>query len=437
MNRIPTRVALLVPVAAMSVAGASARQAAQTRPVDRWLVATASAPDSMGRAVRLSTDLLAAPGQQGVLPDRGRPAGGVTWQLLRRDGEARVSLDSLLPEAGPGTVVYAHAYLRLPADRTLRIDWGGSACTGARAWLNGRELAGSPLSARFGGGWNTLLVKLVAGDCPLGLHVSLAAAGGAGDRADGGRETPAWSVEDIRVQASRPPGDVRTGPDDWVVPADTARIADVPEWQKDRLFAGLVIGLTSWGRAAVADVELELRNGPDGRATAPWLIPGSRGEAVVPVRFAELDELLAAGAVDLRLRWGDEQVERRVVVAGEKPGVESGVRLTGWEVKRTAGQAERPREAGRLPNGAGWILQGEWKVPGALAGRSLAIRLEGAPATYTLNGRSGRVEAGVVVLCAPCEEGATLRLTATSTGPWTSMPRVRAGDVGESTGGGS
>lgn len=437
MNRLPTRMALLVPVAAISIAGATARHAAQTRPVDRWLIATASAPDSPDRAVRLSTDLLAAPGEQGVLPDRGRPAGGVIWQLLRRDGEAHVSLDSLLPEADPRTVVYAHAYLRLPADRTLQIDWGGTECTAARAWLNGRELAGSPLSARFGGGWNTLLLKLVPGDCPPGLHASLAATEGTGDRATGSGDARPWSVEDIRVQASRPPGDVRTGPEDWVVPADTARIADVPQWQKDRLFAGLVIGLTSWGRAAVADIELELRNGPDGKATAPWLIPGSRGEAAVPVRFADLEALLAAGAVDLRLRWDDEQVERRIIVAGEKPGVESGVRLTGWEVKRTAGQAERPRETGHLPNGAGWILQGEWKVPGALAGRSLSIELEDAPATYTLNGRSGRAEAGTVVLCAPCEEGVTLRLTATSTGPWTAMPRVRAVDVGQSTGGGS
>jgi hypothetical protein len=428
--------ALLVPAAAVSVAGAATRQAAQTRPVDRWLVATASAPDSLDRTLRLSTDLLAAPGEQGVLPDRGRPTAGVTWHLLRRDGEARVSLDSLLSEASPGTVVYAHAYLRLPADRTLRIDWGGTECTGTRAWLNGRELAGSPLSARFGGGWNTLLVKLVPGDCPLGLHVSLAAAGDAADRPDGGARARDWSVEDIRVQASRPPGDVRTGPEDWVVAADTARIADVPHWRRDRLFAGLVIGLTSWGRAAVTDVELELRNGPDGRATAPWLIPGSRGEAVVPVSFTDLDELLAVGAVDVRLRWDDEQVERRITVAGEKPGVESGVRLTGWEVKRTAGQAERTREAGRLPNGPGWILQGEWKVPGALAGRSLAIQLDDAPATYTLNGRAGRVEPGGVVLCAPCEEGSTLRLTATSTGPWTSMPRVRAEDVGVSSGSG-
>lgn len=407
MNRRPTCLALAVLLAVLAVVGAGAAQTPPTRPIDRWLVATAPAPDSLNADARLATDLLAAPGEQGVLPDRGGSTGGVTWQLLRRDDEARFSMDSLLPEAAPGDVVYAHAYLRLPVDRTLRLQWGAAGCTQAKAWLNGRELEGSSVAARFGAGWNTLLLKLVAGDCPLGLRASVA---------DG----------DIRVQASRPPGDVRTGPDDWVVPADTARIANVPEWRGDRLYAGLVIALTSWGRAAVADVELELQNGPDGKTTAPWLIPGTPGEAVVPVRFDELDRLLAAGRVDVRLRWNDEEIERAVYVAGTPPGVDSGIRLAGWEVKRTAGQAERPREAGRLPNGAGWILQGEWKVPKALAGRALAIRAAEAPATYTVNGRPGRVESGGVTLCAPCEEGTKLRLTATSTDAWTSMPTAGA-----------
>ncbi|MGD8497003.1 MAG: hypothetical protein PVF05_12565 [Gemmatimonadales bacterium] len=415
-------VSLLVAVAAF---GPAIAPEATKRSVDRWLVATAAAPDTMSRAERLDTDLLAAPGEQGVLPDRGRTVAGVTWRLVRRDGEAAIALDSLLPEVEPGGVVYAHAYLRLPTDRTLGIDWGGTGCTSARAWLNGRELERSPVSARLGAGWNTLLLKLVAGDCPLGLRATLTepeadAAGAAGG------ERPHWAIDQIRVQASRPPGDVRTGPADWVVPRDTVRLAAIPQWRGDRLFAVLSVGLTSWGRAAVTDVRVELRDGPDGKAVAPWLVPGDAAEVEVPVRFDDVDALLAAGRVGVRLRWDDRDLDRVVRVAGERPGVDLGVRLAGWEVKRTAGLAETPRKAGRLPTGSGWILQGEWKVPKPLAGRKLAVETDGAPATYTLNGRPAPSGDRGVTLCDPCREGTKLELTATSTGPWTVLPLVRS-----------
>lgn len=413
-------------VVAVAASAPAIRPELTDRPVDRWLVATVAAPDTLSPAERLDTDLLAAPGEAGVLPDRGRTVAGVSWRLVRRDGAAAIALDSVLPATEPGALVYAHAYLRLPTDRTLRLDWGGIDCTSARAWLNGRELERSPVAARLGAGWNTLLVKLVAGDCPLGLRATLAA-----PQDETGGKPPSWPLDEIRVQASRPPGDVRTGPDDWVVPRDTARLASIPQWRGDRLFAGLTIRLTSWGRAAVTDVRVELRDGPDGRAVAPWLVPGDAAEVEVPVRFDDVDQLLAAGRVGVRLRWDDHDLDRSVRVAGQRPGVGEGVRLAGWEVKRTAGLAETPREAGRLPTGSGWILQGEWKVPRPLDGRRLVVETDAAPATYTLNGRPARSADGGVTLCDPCRKGTKLELTATSTGPWTAFPLVRSAHMSE------
>ena len=257
------------------------------------------------------------------------------------------------------------------------------------------------------------LLKLQAGDCPFGFGATLEAEG-----------TVAQDVAP-RVQASRPYGDVRTGPEDWVVPADTARIAERRSWRAGRLYAGLTIELTAWGRAAVSGVELELRDGPEGRAKTAWLVPAERASIVVPVRIDRLDRLLSAGVVGLRLSWDEEEVDHRLVVVGEAPIASSPVVLDGWEIVRSTGDAVEPRRGGRRPNDAGWRLKGEWEVPEALAGRALRLDVTGAPADYELNGRAAKVSDGEVLLCSPCSRGVDLRLTAVSTDAWTSHPVVR------------
>jgi hypothetical protein len=386
----------------------------QTRPIDRWLVAAPEAADSLKPEERLLADLLAAPGEVGVLPDRGSRAAGVTWRLVRRDGAASVPLDSVFPDGGPGTVVYAHSYLRLPSDGTLRLEWGGDDCTAARAWLNGREIPTGAVDARFGAGWNTLLLKLVAADCPFGFHASLTPPGESSVTAE------------VEVQASRPYGDVRTGPEDWVVLDDTARIASERRWRDDRLYAGLGVGLTAWGRAPVSGVEVELRGVADGRAAAPWLVPGISGEVVVPVRLDRLDRLIEAGRIEVRLRWAGRQADRSVSVVGTKPAA-SGRQLVldGWEVRRTGGADESEASRGRLPGAAGTVLEGEWRVPEGLAGRSLVLETGQAAADYRLNGSSAPSVDRAVKLCSPCTRGLRLSLSATSTDAWTAMPTVR------------
>jgi len=388
-------------------------QAQTARPLDRWLVSVPDVADGIEPGELLATDLLGAPGELGVLPQRGAEAGGVTWRLVRRDGEAAIRLDSMIPDGRRlRLVAYAHSYVRLPMDRTLRLDLGGSDCTSARAWLNGREIPAGTVDARLGAGWNTLLVKLLAGECPFGFHAALAAPDGA------------EPLDDVVVRASRPYGDVRTGPEDWIVAADTARLATDRRWRDDRLYAGLVVGLTAWGRAPVSGVEVELRGAPDARATVPWLVPGIGDDVVVPVRLDRLDELLRRGRVDLRLRWSGAEVERSVAIAGPPPARSDRLALDGWEVARAgAGESESP--GARVPNAAGWVLEGEWRVPDALAGRHLVLETRDAPGDYVVNGSSARIVDGEAELCAPCSRGVRLRISATSTDAWTAPPTVR------------
>ena len=385
----------------------------QDQPIDRWLVARSEVADTLTPEQRLLTDALAAPGELGVLPDRGVESAGATWRLVRRDGASSVPLDSVFADSGSGTIVYAHSYLRFPSDRTVRLEWGGADCTRARAWLNGREIPTGSVTARFGAGWNTLLIKLVAGDCPFGYHAALASGDGA-------------PAEDVRVQASRPFGDVRTGPDDWIVAADTARIATERRWRDDRLYAGLAVGLTAWGRGSVSDVELELRGAVDGRASVSWLVPGRPENVAVPVRLDRVEPLLAAGRIDVRLRWADEEVDRSVTVVGTPPIASERLALDGWNSVRRGNAGASP--TGRLPNAPGLTMEGEWRVPEALSGHAMVLDAEGAPADYRLNGSPASAVDGTVTLCSPCKQGVRLRLSATSTGPWTAMPTVRIAD---------
>ena len=387
----------------------------EPRPIDRWLVSEPFVPDPEMASGGLHAELLDAPGEAGVLPRRGERVAGVAWHLVRRDGSASFPLAELTSEvAGPGAILYAHAYLRLSADATVRLEWRGPECGAARAWLNGRPLHESSARVRLGGGWNTLLLKLATGDCPDGLSAHL-------EPVDGGE------LGSVRVQASRPVGLVRTGPADWVVAADTARVDELLRWRGDRLYAGLGFDLTAWGRAPVPDVRLELRDGPDGRAQAPWLVPGERTEAIVPVRLDRLDDVLRAGDVTLRLKWREEEQDRRIAVAGAAPAASGAVALDGWTVSSVAGSEPRESDEGQLPNGRNWVMTGEWKVPDALAGRTLALGVSRSPGDYRVNGSPASGD-GEPLLCAPCTRGTTLRVTATSTAAWSAVPVARSTD---------
>ncbi len=406
--------ARLVAVSALTVAAATVAVAMpqdETLPIDRWLISDAFHPDSSATS-RLDSDLLEAPGEPGVLPDRGLPAAGATWRLHRDDAVAFVSLDRLFPDAQPGTVVYAHAYVRLPEDRTLRFSWNGEECTSGRAWLNGRPIAGQDLEARFGAGWNTILLKFEAGPCAFAYQAALSSG-------------TAEELDEIRLQASRPPGDVRTGPEPWITSGDVTRISRNLRWARDRLFAALDIEITAWGRSPVADVEVELRGPASGRGSVQWLTPGETYSLSVPIRLDRMTRVMDAGGLDARFRWEGADVERLLLIDTDRPEVSDSIALDGWTVRSVAPEAQATLIDGQLPNAAGWVLEGEWKVPEALSGQTLILKTGSSPGDYRLDGSSTEFAGEGATLCAPCTRGTKLVLTVRTTGAWESMPMVR------------
>ena len=420
------RSAILASVAVLAAAPASAASQSATQlatqsetlPIDRWLIADAFGPDSAVEG-RLDIDLLDPPGEPGVLPDRGKPASGAVWNLYRNDGVAEVSLDVLQPAdvPVPGTVVYVHVYARLPEDRTLRFVWDAEDCTAGRVWLNGRPIEKHDVRARFGGGWNTILLKLEAGDCEFGYRAMLAS-----ERAS--------DLEGIQIRASRPPGEVRTGPEAWVIPRSFVRISPDRRWSGDRLYGGLEIGLTAWGRSPISNVKVELRGAADGKAVAPWLTPGESEDIVVPIRLDRLQRVLEAGVIDSRIRWEDTKLERRLTISDSDSATASAeagdtIVLDGWKISSKTTAAQTVRVDKQLPDAAGWVLEGEWKVPETLAGQTLVLGIDDSPADYELNGNATESAGDGITLCAPCSKGTKLDLTARTTGVWSSMPVVR------------
>ena len=413
-------VVILLPRAADAQQSGS-EAANQAVPIDRWLVSSTFPTDG-----GTGDTPLTGPGEEGVLPDRGREQAGSGWQLVRRDGRGDVRLDSLFPDRDSPVFVYAHSYVRLPADQTMLLSWSGLGDTGVRAWVNGRLLrdqGGEPIVAhgdvtvpvRLGGGWNTLLFQSAEAGGEFGFSAALAASDG---------------DTSIRVQASRPPGDIRTGPAPWVLAHPTLRPTGGVAWSKDELSGELMLEITAWSRTPIDTVEVRLRaDGADARGGARWLTPGTPAAVSLWLPFEELERARrSTDGVEVELKWFDEEVKQRIPGPTETEAAEfdiRGIRLAGWEVEAVPADPgpDRIGPAGPLPDDAGWVLSGEWKVPQELAGRSLFLRADGAPGDYRLDDRAFS-ESDVVPLCTDCRKGEKIEILARSRGAWESLPVV-------------
>ena len=395
--------------------------------IDRWLISSPFPAQDTG------TSLLDAPGEEAVLPDRGRELAGAGWTLVRLEGSAVLPLDSLVPDRPSPAVVFAHTYVRLPQDRTMALAWraSGGAVTGV--WVNGRQLrdaGGEPLAlatgpsvpVRMGAGWNTLLFRVAedAGEEEWGLSAQLAT--------ERGEAT-------VRVQASRPPGDIRTGPEPWVIASPRLSPSGRLAWSDGDLLGELEVAVTAWSRSPVDEVELRLRaDGVDARGAARWLTPGTPVSVGLWIPQDRLERLRAQGRdFELQLKWADEEVEQRIPGPGAdgdaQPGM--GVLLSNWQVRSAPGSAgvDRLRAGGPLPDAAGWTLSGKWKVPKALEGRDLYLDASASPGDFRVGDRAFASD-DPAPLCSGCRKGEDIEILARSSAAWDALPRVVEGGPG-------
>ena len=399
--------------------------------IDRWLISSPFPAQDDGAS------LLDAPGEEAVLPDRGRELAGARWTLVRRRGAAGLPLDSLLPDRPSPAVAFAHSYVRLPQDRTMVLAWQarGGAVTGV--WVNGRllrDIEGEPLAletepsvpVRLGAGWNTLLFR-VAED-PLdeddwGLSAQLA--------------TERGGVS-VRVQASRPPGDIRTGPEPWVVASPRLAPSGRRAWSDGELLGELEVAVTAWSRSPVDEVAVRLRsNGVDARGAARWLTPGTPVPIGLWIPQDRLERLRAEGRdFQLQLKWGDDEVEQRIPGPGGDGNAEpgTGVILSDWQARSAPGSPgiDRLRAGGPLPDAAGWTLSGKWKVPKALEGRDLYLDASASPGDFRVGDRAFASD-DLAPLCSGCRKGEEIEILARSAAAWSDLPRVVEVGPGEAT----
>ncbi len=411
--------------------------------VDRWLVSSPFPADSTGDP--LDPDYLAGSGEAGVLPDRGRTVSGADWKLVRRDSAATLDLEDLREQDGGQVVVYAHAYLKSPEDRTISLTWGGLDCTAVSAWLNGRSLAGLghprgragdarttgnfQADVRIGFGYNTLLIEAASGDCPFGVTASLA-------------PTSAGSLDGVRVQASRPYGDTRTGPAPWLIADRDAGPEPLLGWKQDELFGVAGIRLTAFAVTAIQGAKLKVKTGGEEvKRQVEWLTPAEPETVLMPFTFENLRRAVTRGeGAQLELDWDDGKMKDtlRLDPAALLEAFHSSIRLLGWTgptegtlaPSPTSGQdgteeEEEPHPLAHLiplPTEAGVTLIAEWEVPGWLSGFTLRLDVDGAPGEYRVD--SIPVEGDEIVLCTGCRKGDGIQLVVRTGGEWTRFPGV-------------
>jgi hypothetical protein len=444
----------LVAVGVLASGGGPPSARAQDRvPIDRWLVSSAFPVGAEGDPLR--TDVLEPPGETGVLPDRGRTELGADWKLKRNDGTSVFLLDPHLEvdETGSGStspsiVVYAHAYLKAPADRTVRLTWGGVACTRVAAWINGRSIdeLGRPADegafhdvptahsadVRIGFGYNTLLIKAISGDCPLGIAARLEVG------ADG-------ALEGVRVQASRPYGDTRTGPRPWVIAASEAGPESLLGWKDETLFGAAAVRLAAFAVTPIEGAEIEaIVSGHKVKRDVEWLTPAEPLSVLVPFEFERLRTALVRNQdLELRLKWGAGESEG-VLSLRPEPLLEafhSSIRLLGWTAASTGDvnpeealeeiDDEEPHPLANLiplPKAAGIPLVGEWKIPGSLSGFTLRLDTRDAPGAYRIGSRPA--EGDEILLCQACRKGQTIQIVVQTTGSWSRFPGAVIADPG-------
>ena len=357
-----------------------------------------------------------------LFPDRGIRVGATVWTLVRQDGDPRFELDSLLRQQG-ATATFAHVYVRSPADRTVRLVVAGLGCSVVSARLNERPLpfettgagpvdpvcAAGPTSAetmaRLAYGWNALLLEIEGDEAPYGFSAILAPGPGG------------EPLDDLRIQASRPPG---IQPN---LPLAAIDVVDVRvpglQWRGGDLSAEVVVDFRLWGGRPPPNAEARIEIGSERAEHRFGQRPAGGGAEMVEsvfelVPLKKAREVALGNGVEVRLEWKDheEEIVRHLPTEAILLAFHGPIQLQGW-----TGGGTRP--------GSGDVLTGEWKVPGWLSGFTVELVTQGAPAEYLVDGQPPTRDGERVILCADCRKNARLGIRAAVSGEWSALPSVR------------
>ena len=111
-----------------------------------------------------------AAGETGLLPDSGDVVAGGGFLPANADSLGRVNLVALFGSGTDHAVAYLHAYVFVPADRTLLLVMDSdddivAFVNGQRVWLHyvarGVGRGRDTTTVRFAAGWNSVLLKPV------------------------------------------------------------------------------------------------------------------------------------------------------------------------------------------------------------------------------------------------------------------------------------
>jgi hypothetical protein len=189
---------------------------AQDLVIRTWLV-RGPIPVDTG-AMRLLRDY--AGGETGLLPDSGDVASGGAFLPAAADSLGRVNLVALLRTGTDHAVAYLHAYVFVPADRTLLLVMDSdddlvAFVNGQRVWVHsiarGVGRGRDTTTVRFAAGWNSVLLKPVnrtGGFDALGRIAAIAGAipGASPDRsAPWCAQLPGGHRDGVPARPRRPP----------------------------------------------------------------------------------------------------------------------------------------------------------------------------------------------------------------------------------------
>jgi hypothetical protein len=362
--------------------------------------------------------------------------GGTRWTLVRDDGATSFAA-ARGDDANGRSVVYANAYVWSPADQTVRLSWMVSTCAGMALLLNGQTVSGDPqlhaaadgeMSAesawvRLAYGWNTVLAK-VSTDCAARFGARL-------EESWPEEAVPAWP-EGIRVQASRPPGDLRTGLEPWVVLSRAVGPLPYLDWTGRHLTGDLRLRLTAWGAPPPDSVRIKSRTeGSEAEMVIAPESPSTSNDKLVEIEFARLRKAgVKRGAARVELRWPDEKLEMNLDVPAVNvlSAFHGPIYLRGWGPGPDDPGPESGTQDG-LPR-AGRVLRGSWIVPEALEGFSLLLDVADSPGAYSLELQKIDMTGGTAELCSPCRKGEMIDLFVTLSEDWSGWPVARISDPG-------